>query len=477
MAGLAATGAIGLPHAAAGHDDDLAALDATAQADLVRRGEVKPAELLEAAIARIDRLNPALNAVVASFYERARRAAAQPLPEGPFGGVPYALKDLLDLQGTPRTAGSRLLARHVSAATSDIAARSMAAGLIVLGKTNTPEFALNASTEPLLFGPSRNPWNPGRSPGGSSGGAAAVVASGMLAMAHASDGGGSIRIPASCCGLFGLKPSRGRMTGSRQSDAGVDHCLSRSVRDSARLFGWNQRQDAAAPLAPVALGADPAARRLKIGFSSQGILGHEPAAAVKAALEQTARLCAGLGHQVVPARLPVEGELFFRHFMVAWSAGAARAVQQARTERQDPEAVLEPWTLFLAAHARAQAADAGQLAGAYFAEVARRFDRFFTDYDVMLTPVVDDEPPELGHLGPDVGGPQMWDRLVKYVAYTPVHNVAGTPAMSVPLSMSPSGLPIGSQFSARVGNEKTLFDLAFELEQASPWAQRRPSLR
>ncbi|MBN8943450.1 MAG: amidase [Rhizobiales bacterium] len=462
---------------AAAPDDAFAALDATAQAELVRRGEVKPAELLEAAIARIDALNPALNAIVTPLLERARHAAGQALPAGPFSGVPYALKDLIDLQGTRRTSGSRLLAGHISAETGDIAARSMASGLVVLGKTNTPEFALNASTEPRLFGPSRNPWAPLRSAGGSSGGAAVAVASGMLAIAHASDGGGSIRIPASCCGLFGLKPSRGRMTGSRQTDAGVDHCLSRSVRDSARLFQWNQRQDAAAPLPPITLDPVSPTRRLRIGFSTQGIFGLEPAPAVKAALEQTARLCASLGHQLEPARLPIEGDEFFRHFMVAWSGGAARAVQMAKAEGCDPETMLEPWTLFLAAHARAQAADAGPLAAAYFTEVARRFDRFFSDYDVMLTPVVDDEPPALGYLGPDVAGPQMWDRLVKYVAYTPVHNVAGTPAMSVPLGMSPSGLPIGSQFAARIGGEKTLFDLAFALEQVSPWAQRRPPAR
>lgn len=191
--------------------DPLAGLDATAQADLVRRGEATPQELVEAAIRRIETLNPGLNAVVTPLYERARAEARQPLPPGPFAGVPYLLKDLIDLQGTRKTAGSRLLATYQSTETHAIVARAHAAGLVVLGKTNTPEFAFNGSTEPLLLGATRNPWDAARSAGGSSGGAAAAVAAGMVPMAHASDGGGSIRIPASCCGLFGLKPSRERM--------------------------------------------------------------------------------------------------------------------------------------------------------------------------------------------------------------------------------------------------------------------------
>lgn len=470
---LAAGSAAALPALAARHDS-FAALDATAQAALVRQREVQPAELLEAAIARIEALNPRLNAVVTPLYERARAEAAAPLPEGPFQGVPYLLKDLVDLQGTRRTSGSRLLARHLSGETSEIVARSQQAGLVVLGKTNTPELAANASTEPLLFGPSRNPWNPAHSAGGSSGGAAVAVASGMVPMAHASDGGGSIRIPASCCGLFGLKPGRSRMAGARATDAGVEHALSRSVRDSARLFAWNQRRDAQAPLPPLAIPDGPARQRLSIGFSTQDVFGREPAPAVRAALERTARLCESLGHRVVPARLPVDGEVFFTHFMVAWSSSGARAVQSARAQGLDPAAVLEPWTLHLAAHAAAQPPEAGAKASAYFADLARRFDAFFAATDAMLSPVVNDAPPPLGYLGPQVPGPQMWDRLMAYVSYTPVHNVAGTPAMSVPLGTSPSGLPIGSQFAARAGREDMLFALAFELEQAAPWAARWP---
>ena len=474
LGGIALAGCAAFERPTAARRDDFAGLDATAQAELVQRREVTPGELLEAAIARIEALNPRLNAIVTPLYERARGEVRTPLPAGPFQGVPYAIKDMLDLQGTRRTSGSRLLARNISQDTSEIVARSTAAGLVILGKTNTPEFALNGSTEPVLFGPSRNPWDAARSSGGSSGGAAVAVASGMVPIAHASDGGGSIRIPASCCGLFGLMPSRSRMVGSRATDSGVDHCVSRSVRDSARLFAWNQRQDAQAPLKPAPVLEPLGARRLKIGFSTANVFGQQAAPSVRSALEESARLCASIGHHVEPARLPVDGEAFFTHFMVAWSRGADHMRRMAERQGLRAEDVLEPWTLYLSAHFRRQPADAGAKAGVYFAELSRRFDAFFQSFDVMLTPVLHEEPPPLGFLGPDVPGSQMFERLLTYVSYTPIHNVAGTPAISVPLGQSASGLPIGSQFAARVGNEARLFGLAFELERAAPWVQRKP---
>lgn len=462
--------------AASSCNDDFAWLDATALAELVQRREASPREILEVAIRRIDALNPRLNAVVTRLYEPARSAASGPLPAGPFQGVPYALKDLVDLKGTRRTSGSRLLAQNISQETSEIVERSLAAGLVVLGKTNTPEFALNGTTEPLLFGASRNPWDITRSAGGSSGGAGVAVASGMLPIAHASDGGGSIRIPASCCGLFGFKPSRGRMVGSRATDAGVEHCVSRSVRDSARLFAWNQRQDAQAPLKPSAVFEPLGKRRLKIGLSTANVFGEQASPEVRSAIEATARLCADMGHPVEPAHLPVDGNEFFAHFMVAWSGGADRARRTAEAQGRKPQDVLEPWTLFLSDHFRRQPADAGARATAYFAELSRRFDAFFQQVDAMLTPVVHEAPPQLGYLGSDVPGAQMFERLTRYVSYTPMHNVAGTPAMSVPLGFSAAGLPIGSQFAARVGSEELLYGLAFELERVAPWAGRRPGV-
>lgn len=475
-AGLAVAGHGIMRAAIAMPSDPFARLDATAQAELARKGAVTARELVEAAIKRIESIDPKLNAVVTPIFGLARDAADRYAMTGPFGGVPFAIKDLVDLKGVRTTAGSRLLAANVATDTTPIVSRLLAAGFIALGKTNTPEFGLNASTEPLLFGPTRNPWNIARSPGGSSGGSAAAVASGMVPVAHASDGGGSIRIPASCCGLFGLKPSRSRMVGSQPTDSGEEGCLSRSVRDSATLLAWAQRKDAAAPLAPVQLVIAPAARRLKIALATLNIYGREPKPEVKRAIERTAQLCAQLGHHVEPAILPVAGEEFIRHFMVAWSAGAARVEQLAISFGKKPEDVLEPWTLYLAAHARAQVPDAAEKASAYFGELTRRFAAFFANWDVALSPVVDDVPPPLGYLRPDVDPPRLWARLVEYVSYTPIYNVAGVPAISVPLQMSTNGLPIGSQFAARIGGEQTLLELAFELEAAQPWSARWPAV-
>lgn len=482
-----AVGALGGAAAAAmaeGDDDALGRLDATAQAALVRAGAASPLELVDAAIARIERLNPRFNALAAPCFERARAAARRPglaQTPGPFPGVPYAIKDLLDVQGVRRSSGSRLLREHVPAQSAELVQRTEAAGLLILAKTATPEFALNASTEPLLGGPVRNPRDPARSSGGSSGGAAAMVASGMLPLAHASDGGGSIRIPASCCGLFGLKPSRGRMVGSSAADSGVEHALSRSVRDSAHLFAWNQRSDAAAPLPPIPLLEGPRGRRtpLRIGLCVDDLQGRAPAPAVQAATLAAARLCERtLGHRVLPVRrLPVDGERFMAQFMVVWSGGAERMLSQAEADPASSrrvEAVLEPWTLHLAAHARSLPAEAQTQARAYFAQIVRELDEWFvsTGCDLLLTPVLANVPPPLGYLGPAVPGPLMWERLMRYVGYTPLHNVAGTPAMSVPQGRDPAtGLPIGAQFAARLGQEQKLFELAYELEAAQPWEE------
>ena len=455
--------------------DELGLLDATAQAALLRSGHLQALDLLEAARRRIDRLDPHLHAFVLRCDERARRQALAPLPDGPFAGVPFACKDAVDLAGTPRHSGSRLLAQaKPSAQSSPIIQRCEDAGLITLGKTATPEFQLDASTEPLLGGPTHNPWDLQRSSGGSSGGSAVAVASGMLPLAHATDGGGSIRIPASCCGVFGLKPSRLRMVGSAPQDGGVDHCVSRTVRDSATLFCWNQRRDPAAPLPPLPWITGPSARRLRIGYAPLNLFDEAADPEVQTALEDSARLCERLGHQVQPFRMALDGETFFRHFMVAWSASAQRALGQAEALGLQPDTVLEPWTLHLAAHGRAQAPQALHQALAYFGAVSRQVDHWFETLDVVLSPVLASVPPPLGWLAPTVPGPVLWQRLLRYVSYTPLHNVAGLPAMSVPLGMSPQGLPIGSQFAARLGDEQTLFQLAFELEQARPWSKLRP---
>jgi amidase len=461
--------------------DEYAVLDATAQAELVRSGQVTSLELVDAAIARIEALNPEINAFVSTNYERAREQAQGELPDGPFRGVPYAIKDLSDYEGEPTTYGSRLFEKNVAEASNGIVQRALAAGLVILGKTNTPEFGLISTTESLLLGPARNPWNLEHHTGGSSGGAAAAVASGMLPCAQASDGGGSIRIPASVCGVFGLKPSRGRIFATRAGlpgDIAVRFAVSRSVRDSATLLAASERTGSDAAYRPVGVVSGPSRRRLRIAFSKTHLKRQTIDPEVDAALDQTAALCRELGHTVVQAAPPLDGEEFTNQFMTIWASQPSQlasnawmiGLRQLRIVRAAD--VLEPWTLGLAKWAEGQQADALERAVAYMDRVTREFAAFFQDYDVLLTPVLADPPVKLGVQKPDVPFDTLFDRVIDYVGYTPQHNAAGTPAMSVPLSMSASGLPIGSQFAARVGAERTLLELAYELEAARPWAGR-----
>ena len=479
-AAWAATGCVdpGLrPPRPVGDDDPLARLDGMAQAELVRRGEVTPADLVQAAMRRSAALDPSLNAVVTKSFDRALARAAEPL-EGPFAGVPYLLKDLTEWQGVRCTQGSRLFLERISHQTEPFVARSEEAGLVVMGKSNTPEFGLLPSTEGLALGVARNPWNPAHSTGGSSGGAAAAVAAGIVPLAEASDGGGSIRIPAACCGVFGLKPSRRRMLADAAPDgAGLDahHCLSRSVRDSARLLWLTEQRGDDAPLRPVGLVTEASPRRLRIALSTRTYLGDEPDPEVKAAAEAAAKLCAGLGHELVEGSPRLSGEEFAQHFLTVWSVGPARLVEQLG---RDPGALakLEPWTLGLAEEYARKPLGSLEAALAYFGEVERVVDDFFGGVHAWLTPVVASLPPVLGELAPDVPFATLRERCIRYVTYTPVHNVAGTPAMSVPLAWSASGLPIGVQFAARSGDEALLLALAYELEAAQPWQGRWPAL-
>ena len=454
---------------------DLARMDALAQAELVRNGELTALDLVNAAIERIGQVNGQVNAVVTEFYDRAREEAKGTLPQGPFTGVPNLVKDLDNLQGTRATSGSRLFADRISPETDPLIAANQQAGFVMIGKSNTPEFGLLGTTESLFLEPCHNPWNLNHSTGGSSGGAAAAVASGMLPLAHATDGGGSIRIPASCCGVFGLKPSRDRIfTGERNlpGDIGVQHCVSRSVRDSATLFALTEMQGEGAKLAPVGRVEAPGKKRLKIAFNTMNYYGHEPEADVKAAIEETAKLCADLGHEIVPVTNPVEGEPFMNAFLTIWASGPSALVKLAKENGLDPNEVLEPWTVGLAAQYDAKPGDAMEKALAHFAKATAETNAFMEGYDVWLTPVLSSAPPKLGQQGPTVPFDTLYERVVNYVSYTPLHNAAGTPAMSVPLSWNDAGLPIGSQFAAPLGGEKVLFELAFELEQARPWADK-----
>jgi amidase len=469
--------------------DEFASFDAIGLAELVRRREVKPVELVEAAIERIERLNPTLNAVVTPMYEQARAAASGRLPDGPFTGVPFLLKDLGAVYGGVRmTMGSSVMRDFVPEHDNELVVRLKRAGLIILGKTNTPEFGILPTTEPLLFGPSHNPWALNRTTGGSSGGSAAAVAARLVPMAHANDGGGSIRIPASCCGIFGLKPTRARNPvgpdfGDIFSGLVIDHAVTRSVRDSAALLDAIAGPDvgdpywAPPPARPFLqeVGADPG--RLRIAFTTKTAVGGAVHADCVSAVHDAAALCAGLGHEVVEVSPAVNGELVARSFMVLWSSGVAwtmdgigLATRRALTREQ-----FEPLTWALYEMGRQQSASSYLLSLSFLQRVARDIARFFLKYDVVLTPTLGEPPVPLGWFDSPPEDPLKGLRRAEaFVPFTPICNATGQPAMSVPLYWNADGLPVGVHFIGRFGDEATLFRLAAQLESARPWAGRRP---
>ena len=471
--------------------NDLAFLDATAQAELVRQKEVKPIELVEAAIERIERLNPTLNAVVTPMYEQARAAATGQLPDGPFAGVPFLLKDLLAAYGGVRMAsGSAFERDFVPDHDSELVTRLKRAGLVILGKTNTPEYGILPTTEPRLFGPSRNPWNTNCTTGGSSGGSAAAVAAGMVPMAHGNDGGGSIRIPASCCGLFGLKPTRARNPlgpdfGDIFSGLVVEHALARSVRDSAALLDATSGPDVGDPYwAPPPgrpfleeVGAAPG--RLRIAFTTAAFTDVSVHADCASAVRDAAALCADLGHEVAEAAPAVSGDLVTEAFITLWSAGCASTIDQtARTTKRTPTAdQFEPLTWGLYEMGRQQTAPAYLLALTQLQGVSREIARFLVDYDVYLTPTLAEPPVPLGTFDSPPENPlQGLFRAAAFLPFTPICNFTGQPGMSVPLFWNAEGLPVGTHFIGRFGDEATLFRLAAQLEAARPWANRLPPI-
>jgi amidase len=465
--------------------DDLAFLDATAQAELVRQKEVKPIELVEAAIARIEQLNPTLNAVITPMYELARAAAVEKLPPGPFAGVPFLLKDLLaSFAGVRMTLGSKLLQGYVPDHDSELVARYKQAGLIIVGKTNTPEFGILPTTEPKLFGPCRNPWNTEHTTGGSSGGAAAAVASGMVPMAHGNDGGGSIRIPASCCGVFGLKPTRARNPlgpdfGDVMSGLVAEHALTRSVRDSAALLDATAGPDvgdpywAPPPARPFLqeVGADPG--RLRIAFITKALTDVTVHADCVQAVEEAAKLCSELGHMVEETTLPINADLLFNAFSVLWSAGTG-ATLKALGDAKD---LVEPLSWALKEMSDQFTAADYVLALQTLQNVSREVARFFQNYDVLLTPTLAEPPLPLGAFDSPPDNPMHGlYRSGKFACFTPICNMTGQPGMSVPLFWNSANLPVGSHFIGRFGDEATLFRLAAQLEEARPWAGRRPPI-
>jgi amidase len=471
--------------------DNLADLDATAQAELVRRREVKAAELVEAAIQRIERLNPTLNAVITPMYDEALAAARGRAPEGPFAGVPFLLKDLIaEFAGVRMTEGSAFLREFVPNSDSELVARLKRAGLIILGKTNTPELGILPTTEPKLFGPTRNPWDTSRSPGGSSGGSAAAVASSMVPMAHGNDGGGSIRIPASCCGIFGLKPTRGRNPlgpgyGDIMGGLVAEHALTRSVRDSAALLDATSGAGTGDPYwAPPStrpflqeVGADPG--RLRIAFTVKAATGVPVHETCVKAVGEAAALCADLGHEVEEADLALDGQLITQAFLTVWAAGMAWSVDDwARRTRKQPTAEqFEPLTWGLQEAGRKTQAPTYLMALQDLQRIAREVAAHFVKHDLWLTPTIAEPPVPLGTFDSTAENPMLGlFRAATFVPFTPICNITGQPAMSVPLSWSEAGLPIGTHFIARFGDEATLFRLAAQLERARPWTNKRPKV-
>ena len=476
-------------------DDPTAFLDATALADLVRRGEVTAVELVEAAIERIERLNPALNAVITRMDDQARAAAAAhgaANKAAPFAGVPFLLKDLIaEYAGVVIAEGSRFLhGRCVSTHDSELVVRLKRAGAVIAGKTNTPEFGLLPTTEPALYGPTRNPWDTQRTTGGSSGGSAAAVAAGIVPMAHANDGGGSIRIPASCCGLFGLNPARARNPmGSGYGDAGsrlaVEHAVTRSVRDSAALLDATSGPAPGDPyFAPPKerpfveeVGRDPG--QLRIAVSTRALTGAKIHPECQTAVEATAKLCEDLGHIVEWTEPCFDETRYLKAFAAIWTAFASWAIRDwaDRYQLTPSEDQFEPntWRMYQSGGRRS--------AGAYLRMiqdiqgVARQIAEFFETYDLTLTPTIARPPAPLGYFSWDSGKrDEFLEHIGEYSGFTSIANSTGQPAMSVPLHWTADNLPVGLHFMARFGAEDTLFRLAGQLEQARPWSRRRPTI-
>jgi amidase len=459
--------------------------DATATAAAIKKGEISAAEAVSTAIARAETLQPTLNFLVNSDFDRALAKAKAGTPAGPFGGVPFLVKDLEDYRGLPTRAGSRSgFLRPPATSQIPLIDAFDRAGLVTLGKSATPEFGFLPTTEPLAFGPTRNPWDLTRSSGGSSGGSAVAVASGVVPIAHATDGGGSIRIPASCCGLFGLKPSRARMVGTRGertiADFAVEHVLSRSVRDSAAMFALTEDSGPDARYPPIGFVAGPSKRRLRVGLLIENTNGHAPQPDVLAAARDAGKLLQGLGHHVDEAHWPMDGPQFIKDFLLFWAAGAVRVGEQIKqaTGRDPGPDLLEPFSLGMIEMAKKAPPDALPQAMQRLGANALAYDTWFPShqFDVVVSPVLSSGPPKLGEVGPNVAFDTLVPRLMEYVGYTPIHNIAGAPAMSVPLGVGEGGLPIGVQVSARAGQERMLFELAYELEAARPWTQRVPGV-
>ncbi len=467
-------------------------MDATDQAALVARGDAKPLELLDAAIERIERIDPVLNAVVIRWFDHARDVATSPdLPAGPFRGVPFLLKDLFATYAGQRISNGNVALKNantISDIDTTLVARYRAAGLVIAGRTNSPELGSVPTTEPLAWGPTRNPWDTTRTPGGSSGGAAAAVASGMVPFAHASDGGGSIRIPASCCGLVGLKPSQGRITfgpARNESGLGVEHCVSRTVRDSAALLdatrgpGIGDTVVAPAASRPYTdeLGVDPG--RLRIGLLDHHPQGGHVDQDCTDAARAAAALLESLGHYVEPAwPAALEDASFASQFGALWSTnmGVSLSMFEEMIGRPLGPDEFEPMNRAQADFAKLFTSIDYARALAAVAMFRRSVQTWWTEgWDLLLTPTLAQAPVPLGTFANNADQPMApLARSGTFVPFTPAWNTSGQPAISLPLYWTAEGLPIGVQLVAAYAREDVLYRVASQLEQAQPWAQRTP---
>jgi amidase len=484
--------------------------DAVGLANLVQRGVVSPAELLQAAIERAELWNPAINAINYKMYDHARSTIRNDLPLGPFHGVPFLIKDLLaDYAGAPLSSGSRFTQNWVPQRDSELVRRIRQAGLVVFGKTNVPEFGLNFVTEPALFGPTCNPWNLARSPGGSSGGSAAAVAAGIVPMAHGNDGAGSIRIPASYCGLFGLKPSRGRTaTGSdimrMWESMVVENVLSRSVRDSAAMLDVLSGPELGSSVSlPKPDGSflqrlNKPVSKLQIGFTDQPFFSGHVNSEMAGYLDKAGRLCQDLGHSVEPVSLKINSAEVARAYIIVISGEIAASIKRFsdalghKPNRRD----LERQTAVVCHIGEHMSAADFAWASHVLDNASRHMAGFFKDYDVLMTPTMPSEPPLIGECAPSffeqslleiltyVPFSSLLHKAIEHAAtrnfsfypFTPIFNISGQPAMSVPLYWDKQGLPVGIQFAGKTGDEATLLQLAHQLEQALPWMDKKPVL-
>lgn len=489
-AGAAALAVAAAPARAAGRDDPLGDQDAMGLAALVRERKVSPTELLDAAIGRAEALNPRFNFMAQKHYDFARTAIARGLPSGPFTGVPWLLKDLNTyLAGELSEAGSRFFRDNRPTVTSELVERHQRAGFVIFGKTTAPEFGLTGTTENKLTGDTRNPWNPARITGGSSGGAAAAVAAGVIPAAHATDGGGSIRIPASCCGLFGLKPSRGRVPMGPPRTEGwgglsTHHAITRSVRDSAAILDATHgiepgsRYGAPTPAETFLsqVGRNPG--KLRIALMLRPISGSPVDPQCLQAARAAARLCESLGHHVDEAAPELDAAgLGWASFALMGPAIAADVADRAKATGLNPAELLEPITLAFAEYGKTFTGMDVARANSMMQTAAIAVARFMQRYDVILAPTLAAPPLDLGriNLSPGVGLQEWGQRVAMFSPFTQMANWTGQPSMSVPLGMAREGLPIGVMFTGRYGEEALLLRLAAQLEKAAPWAQRRPA--